>query len=508
MSVQTEITLPRLHYRIIETLAEKGPLTIADLAKILNVKEQNLMRPIEELRAMKLIVTERRPISEYTLTNEGLKYLMEGLPEERVLDLVLSENITSLKQLSEKVESEYRNIALTHLLRHKVVVIKGDKIIVQREKLEEFRQSRKKLREALGKVYSGEVTIPDEVLAELKRRKLVQVRRRMIILIKLSPDGVKAVREGRVKCVEFVTKLTRKMLLTGKWKSVVFKPFNVEVEVPVTYPGRKHPYLEFLDQVREILLSMGFEEVLGPHIELEFWNFDVLFQAQDHPAREIHDTFFLKQPKYGVVREKDLFTKVRMVHENGWITGSRGWRYKWNPLRALRLILRTQTTSVSVRVLYRVKDRIYKAFSLDRVFRPEKLDPTHSMEFHQCEGIVVGPNVNFKHLLGFLKEFSKRLGLEKVMFKPAYFPFTEPSVEGYVYHKRLGWIEVLPGGMFRPEVLRPLGVSYNVLAWGIGIGRLAMIILDLDDIRDLFTQDLDKLRKIKTPLIPGLVSRG
>ncbi|MEM2500102.1 MAG: phenylalanine--tRNA ligase subunit alpha, partial [Sulfolobales archaeon] len=148
--------------------------------------------------------------------------------------------------------------------------------------------------------------------------------------------------------------------------------------------------------------------------------------------------------------------------------------------------------------------------TIDRVFRPDTPDPTHLMEFHQLDGIIVGARVSFKDLLQFFREFARGLGLGEVRFKPAYFPFTEPSVEGYVKHLKLGWIEVLPGGMFRRQVLEPLGLrGYNVAAWGIGVDRVAMILLGISDIRDLYTDDVREIEKAELPrVILGAGSLG
>ena len=334
------------------------------------------------------------------------------------------------------------------------------------------------------------------------------MKKRIVLKLGLTDKGKIALKKKIIKPAKLVTRITPDIILERKWEEVIFKKFDVTVEVPVIYPSRKHPYMELLDEIREILISMGFEEMRGPHVELEFWNFDVLFQAQDHPAREIHDTFYLKYPKCGRVCDEELMKRIKLTHENGWITGSKGWRYSWSPRRALNLILRTQTTAVSVRTLYEKGEGEYRCFALDRVFRPETLDAKHSMEFYQLEGIIVGKNVTFRNLLGFFNEFAKRLELGKVKIKPAYFPFTEPSVEGFIKHPKLGWIEVFPGGMFRPEVLLPLGIKEcNVAAWGIGIDRIAMSILGIDDIRLLFSQDLNFLRERALPLLKSLALR-
>jgi len=188
-----------------------------------------------------------------------------------------------------------------------------------------------------------------------------------------------------------------------------------------------------------------------------------------------------------------VLERTREVHE-------RVWKYRWDPREALKLVLRTHTTPVSMRTIYSRKEGEYRVYSLDRVFRPDTPDPTHLMEFHQLEGIIVGKHVTFKHLLGFFKEFAKRLGLGEVRFRPAYFPFTEPSVEGYIKHPKLGWIEVFPGGMFRPEVLYAVGLkNHNVAAWGIGIDRIAMMVLNMNDIRNLYTNDVDIIRSTPLP---------
>jgi phenylalanyl-tRNA synthetase alpha chain len=261
---------------------------------------------------------------------------------------------------------------------------------------------------------------------------------------------------------------------------------------------------EFLKIVREIFIELGFEEVHGPIVEMEFWNFDALFQAQDHPAREIHDTFFLKLDLKGEV-DPQVAERVAKTHEDGWVTGSLGWRYKWSLEKALRLILRTQTTAVTIRTLHERGEGEYRVFTIGKVFRPETLDPKHSMEFYQADGIVVGKSVNFKHLLGILETFARKLGLSKVMFKPAYFPFTCPSAEGYVWHEKLGWVEFVGCGVFRPEVTIPAGVkNCKVLAFGMGLDRLAMTLLEIDDIRELHTPDIEKLKDYYARLVKKL----
>jgi phenylalanyl-tRNA synthetase alpha chain len=285
---------------------------------------------------------------------------------------------------------------------------------------------------------------------DLRRRNLIIERERKEISLELTDLGVKALK-GEVEVIEEISRLTSAHIIKGAWKKVRLKEYDVKASPPIIYPGRKHPYLEFLDEARRILLNMGFVEVKGPFVESQFWNFDALFQAQDHPAREIHSSFILKNPTVSKLEPNEYVKRVKAVHENGGNTGSRGWGYEWSFDLARKLILRSQCTSVSMRTLFRKKRAPLKAFTIDKVFRPDVLDKTHSMEFHQCEGIVLGEGLNFRHLLGYLKRFAWELGFKKVKFLPAYFPFTEPSAECFVHHHKLGWVEVLGAVLFRSD---------------------------------------------------------
>ena len=332
-----------------------------------------------------------------------------------------------------------------------------------------------------------------EWINELKRRGMIEVEVRKEVIIEATPKLIRKLKEGKIKEAKVITKITPEVIASGGWENAVIKEFDLTIDVPFKKPKRIHPYIQFLSYVREVLTGLGFKEVKGPHIELALWNFDLLFVPQYHPSRRETDVFYLKND-LGVKEDKQLIQKVKEIHESV-------LKYGWRPEEALKYVLRTHTTPVSLRTINKLGDGEYRAFSLDRVFRPDTPDQTHLMEFHQLEGIIVGKKITFSSLLGFFKEFAERLDLGEVRFRPAYFPFTEPSVEGYIRHPRLGWIEVFPGGMFRKEVLRPLGLSeeYRVAAWGIGIDRIAMMVLGLDDIRDLYTNNLELIEALPVP---------
>ena len=511
------ILLPTRQYEILR-LVNSGLNSLNEISRAMKTSASSLMRDLAELERRRLISTSKEIIYEVKLTNEGMKYALEGLPERLLLDFIVKNQIATInmKELFERVLStgvlsEKRElvIGMQHLIRRGACKIEEGRLILIQREVPRVLSELRSLEALMLKIKEGTYVPKDlKVLEELRRRKLVTVKRKVSLRLSLTDKSKAALNRGLVKAAKLVTRVTPEIILERKWNEVIFKKFDVTVEVPDIYPSRKHPYMELLDEIREVLVSMGFEEMRGPHVELEFWNFDVLFQAQDHPAREIHDTFYLRYPRNGTLLDEELMKRVKLTHENGWITGSKGWRYIWSPERALRLILRTQTTAVSVRTLYERGEGEYRCFALDRVFRPETLDAKHSMEFYQLEGIIVGKQVTFRNLLGFFNEFAKKLGLGRVKIKPAYFPFTEPSVEGFIKHPKLGWIEVFPGGMFRPEVLLPLGIKEcNVAAWGIGIDRIAMTVLGIDDIRLLFSQDLSFLRERSLPLLKSLVSR-
>jgi phenylalanyl-tRNA synthetase alpha chain len=263
---------------------------------------------------------------------------------------------------------------------------------------------------------------------------------------------------------------------------------DVEAKVPTTYVARIHPLKETINEIREIFVSLGFSEVLGNLAQPSFWNFDALFTPQDHPAREMQDTFYLKDMKASKFATSTQINQVSRSHK-------KGWRYDWNMSEAQRMALRTHTTCVTIKHLADNKPDESRIFSLGRVFRNEKVSYKHLAEFNQVEGVVIGKNVTLRDLMGLQEEFYRRIGLTKIKFWPTFFPYTEPSLQSMVYNDRLGkWIELFGMGIFRPEVTKPLGITKPVLAWGGGIERIAMLKYGLDDVREFYNNNLNWLR--------------
>jgi phenylalanyl-tRNA synthetase alpha chain len=284
------------------------------------------------------------------------------------------------------------------------------------------------------------------------------------------------------------------MLADGSWKRGAFRAYNIGVPPARLLPGRRNPYAAFLESVKDKLVSLGFEEFDGGIVETEFWNSDALFMPQFHSARDIHDVYYVKEPLKAKSIEEPYLSAVAAAHENGGRTQSRGWGYAFDREFTKRLILRSQGTVLSARALPKASVP-GKYFGIARCFRYDRVDATHLSDFYQTEGIVLGNEVNLRTLLGFLKMFATEVaGASEVKYVPGYFPFTEPSVEVHIKHPVLGWFELGGAGIFRPEVTEPLGVSVPVLAWGLGIDRMALMALGIKDIRELFSFDIEDVR--------------
>ena len=334
-----------------------------------------------------------------------------------------------------------------------------------------------------------------------QRRDIVIIEEKKTLKIKVTSLG-KELMSSDLRGEDLIEQLTPEILKSEKnWKGKKFRRYDILSPVPQISGGKRHFVNQAVDYGRKIWTELGFKEMTGNFVQSSFWNFDALFTAQDHPVRELHDTFFLGMK--GELPDKKLVDAIKKSHEQG-ISGSKGWGYSWNEEEAKRLVLRTHTTCLSAQKLYELsklplEKRKGKFFAIGRNFRNETVDWKHGFELLQTEGIVVDEDANFQNLLGYLTEFAKKMGFEKVRFRPAYFPYTEPSVEGDVWNEeKKEWVEYIAAGMFRPEVTEPLlGKPIPVLACGPGFGRMLMKFYDIKDLRELWENDLTKLRKMR-----------
>ncbi len=484
--MRNEFIFSEREYKLLKEIL-KNFVDLREISRLLNIPTATLNSWIEEMKSKGYVEILEEFYNKITLTDEGRLYSEIGLPEKRLALFLMKESPKTLEELKSHFDPRELDIAIMHGIKKGMIEYHQNKFrflslkkLKEEELLKEIREKEELL-----------VTNLDDTVKQLKKRGLVEISPFKVISVKASSQIINAFETKNYKVLSEVSKITGEMIASGKWKEFYLKPYNLEALPPLRYFGRSHIYMRFLDEVKQVLLEMGFEEYEDEFIIPELWNFDILFVPQDHPSREVQDTFRLNLPAADL--DENLVTSVKEMHENTFRT-SLGWDYKWDVNIARRYVLRTHTTPVSIKYIYLNKDREAKVFCISRNFRRDIPDKTHFIEFYQCEGIMIGKKLSFSNLLNFLKDFASRLGLEQIRFKPSYFPFTEPSVEGSVFHPKLGWIEALPGGMLRPEILKALKVNARVLAWGIGIDRLAMAVLGIEDIRELFSKDLDFLR--------------
>ncbi|MGE5555004.1 MAG: phenylalanine--tRNA ligase subunit alpha [Methanocella sp.] len=477
----------------VETLVEQcGFPDAAVMRAALTLQEQNLLS---------IQATTQNIIK---LTAEGKTYAQSDLPERKLIQEVAQMGgCADLKKAAEQagLEQQFVQIAQGWVIRKKWATYNSQNNTLTMQQATVPEGSDEVLLKTLAE--KGQVSLEslsNELKAaaeQLKKRKLVTIEPKTTRSLSITEEGKKAASTAIVTAPE-VTKLTPELIISGKWRETKFQKYNIEAPVAKTWPGKKHPYLMFLDDVRAKLIELGFQEMSGTQVETAFFNFDALNEPQDHPAREPTDVFYIKEPKYGdLASHSKAVEQVKQTHENGWITGSTGWGSKYTLEAAQRLILRSQGTCLSARTLesgnYTIPSR---HFAIARVYRPEITDRTHLSEFNQVEGIIIDEKLTLRDLLGVLGKFAIEIaGAEKVRFKPDYFPFTEPSVELSAYKTGYGWIEFGGSGIFRPEVTQPLGVKVPVIAWGLGVDRLFMMHSGISDIRQIFSQDLEWLRK-------------
>ena len=505
MSEDIEKTISELHIyekKLLKELESNPEATPEDIAENADMNIKSVMSAAGSLASKDIIEVHKDIQKTYMLTEDGMDYAEHGLPERKILNALVNKGQIDMKNLADEsgIDKKETNIAIGWLRRKNWAQI--DKGVV---KITEFGNEfasqldvDEKVLDYLKANADGVKFFADDLMSGLKklgnRKNIVDVKKETSHSFTILPKGEKILRHG-FTIKEQATQLTHEHLKEGEWKSLEYRPYDINAEAPVIFAGKKHPLRVIIDEIREIFLNMGFSEDKGEYVESAFWNFDSLFQPQDHAAREMQDTFYLKNPLTCDLPDADLVKLTAETHETGADTGSVGWQYDWSEDIARQSVLRTHTTGISTKHLFEHEPPI-KMFSVGRVFRRETFDYKHLPEFHQVEGLVCDENISFQNLLGTLKEFYKKLGFE-VRFRPAYFPYTYLSTETEIYlEEKESWIELGGAGMFRPEVLKPLGINQPALAFGLGIERLAMIRYDVEDIRMLYKSDIKWLREL------------
>ncbi|HEV8359927.1 MAG TPA: phenylalanine--tRNA ligase subunit alpha [Candidatus Thermoplasmatota archaeon] len=503
--------------KVLVALGELGTATPGQVAERTGQSSVEVMNASSWLRAKGLLVRDEKLRTFYGLGPEGKAYTDRELPERRLAEALLHgggavalDKFASLPEF--QANPDEVKIATGQAKRKGLIEIARGEAGPEARLTERGRgvaegeiMPDERVLEQLAQGEQAEDALDTGALrALLDRQNVVKKRESVAYTLQLSPKGQVMVAQG-VVLEEGLAQLTPELLQTGKWRDAKLRPYDVTTYAPEVTGGKKHPLRRVIDDIRAIFLEMGFEELEGPFVHTAFWDMDVLFVPQDHPAREMQDTFYLQEPATRALpsqgQEAKLVKTIRDIHERGGKTGSRGWGYQWSPAEAERLLLRTHTTVETIARLARAQDpeEPVKAFIVGRVFRKEAMDATHLPEFTQVDGIVMEPKANLRMLIGLLREFYAKMGATDVRVRPAYFPYTEPSLEVEVFYNNK-WIELGGAGIFRPEVTRPLGLKHPVLAWGLGLERLAMMKLGLKDIRQLYESDLDWLRRVPAQL--------
>ncbi len=469
----------------------KNKDTIKTLTEKTGLKESKVRRAVEWLKYKGMLDTTKKTRKIVNLGANGKQYLKKSLPEQRFLEA----GEHGLNKVREKagLSAEEFNYSLGFLKKGKVISIdKGIVKILNKKKIKELEKTRKTLK-TLDNVYYSSLNKEKQKIVDalIKRKDILVINEESEQIITLTKKGLKAKKTVGQK--KFIEKLTPNIIRSGEWKTSQMRAYDISAPAPKIFAGKNHPYTLFIEELKETLVSMGFEEMEGPLIEKSLYNCDALFMPQDHNARGIHDIFFTQSPKH--CKTLPDIKNLKSVHQDGWTTGSKGWGIKFSEEMCKRLVFRSQGTALSARTMMNQPKIPGRYFAVAKCFRPDVIDFKHNIEFNQVEGIVLDKNLNLKTLLGMLKMFAEKVANAKqVKYVPGYFPFTEPSVEIMAKVPGIGWIELGGSGIFRPEVTQPLGIKVPVIAWGLGLDRLFMIKEGISDIRDLFTQDLDWLR--------------
>lgn len=472
--------LSEIERKVILALSNK-PVSFAEISGITSLPVDSVRRASAWLSEKGFASIVEKESESFVLTSDGEKALSKGMPENILLEALsrLGGKATFAELEKESALSKQEFMAALGINKRKAFVV------IMQGKIEETgvaKEGESFSEQNLLRDVADSKLIDASIAIELVKRGLIEKKKVVERSIAISKSGVEA----------------KEVLSTQN----ISRAYDVSAPVPTIFLGKKAPYLQFLQQIRAKLVALGFKEMPTSLTVTEFYNFDVLFQPQNHPARTWTDTYQLKNPKKGALPEKKIVDSIKSAHETGGKSGSKGWRYDWSVDIAERLMPSAHGTAHSAKQLVSGVKTPGKYFAIARCFRPDVLDATHLMEFNQMEGFIIGEDLNFKHLLGMLKDFAIEVaGAEKVKFFPDYYPFTEPSVQLSAKHPELGWVELGGAGMFRPEMLDNIGIKGEAIAWGLGIDRLAMFKLGINDIRYLFSDDLGYLRNAKGVLL-------
>jgi len=454
-------------------------------------QEVEVMRALQWLENKGVLTIDAQTQEFVEFGKRGKELAEKGIPEKRFLKIIEKKSM-QLKDIAKAGNFGPEINACVGILRKMGAILVKDGMVIEMTKGGEIYLQHEDNQEKLLKALLEKKQIAQSALdADLQSGyELLKKARDAVKLVKRTSRTFALTDLGKELAAVDISKLqveeqvTPDMLSDGSWRDKKFRKFDVAINVPKVSGGRKHPVSESVEMIRDVYLQMGFQEMSGPWVETAFWCFDSMWVPQDHPARDVQDTFYLGRE--GSLPKKELVKKVKRAHEDGLDTGSTGYGNIWDENEARQLILRTHSTATTFRVLSELGNKDAKYFYVSNNFRNEAIDATHLAEFLQAEGFIVGDNLTLADLMGFVKEFYAKLGITKIRFKPTYNPYTEPSMEAHYYdEKKKKWYALINSGIFRPESLAPYGITKSIIAWGMGATRVASVLTGTSKLKDL-----------------------
>lgn len=487
---------------MLRLLARTNNASLAELEKHAELsRDQTLwsLHGLEDKGFVKLHYKEERKI---VLTTEGKKYVVNGLPESRLLQRIGKSEVKTAS-----LNSDEDRIGLQWLMRKKLAHVDNGalKITIAGEAAlrKEFPEER--LLMAIGKDGNHDKLASEyrEELDTLKRRGLLDIENvNTFEKVEITQSGKEAAKTSSENKDE-IGSVDREMIAKMSWKGREFSEYDISAKVEREFAAKRHVLKQTIDRIKDVYMSMGFKEISGPTIDSAFWVFDSLFVPQDHPARDKQDTFFLENPKDLEIEEKSYAKRIKNEHE-------KSWKYEWDIDKARQGVLRTHTTSVSARFVQEAVAKIIseeseealplKAFSLGRLFRNENIDYRHLADFYQHDGVIIGKDLTMANLFDTLIKIYAKLGI-KIKFKPSYFPFVEPAAEFYGYSDVTNeWVELGGSGIMRSEVTGISRSKISVLAWGAGVERVLLMSKDNDirSIAELYNNGIGFARNMRS----------
>jgi len=501
--------LPAQQVAVLQTANADEATSVDALAAATDLPPETVTGAVFELEDEGLVAVSERVDETVALTDEGREYVTDGLPEVRLYEAALEAGAdadpVSMGQVigASGLEGGAVDIALSNYARKGYGAIDSGEITADPD-ADPAADAEANALEALADADDApidSVDVDSETLEGLERRGLLERRESTIREVTLTERAVTELMAG-IETAETVGQVTPELLTSGEWEDVEFAEYNVEADAEQVEGGKVHILRQTAERVKDTLVGMGFQEMDGPHVDADFWINDCLFMPQDHPARTHWDRFALEQPTHIDDLPADLVERVERAHREGVGLDGEGYHSPWDEDFARALALRGHTTSLSTRYLSGEEvgdlEPPQRYFSVEKVYRNDTLDPTHLLEFFQIEGWVMAEDLSVRDLMGTFEEFYSQFGITDIQFKPHYNPYTEPSFELFGTHPTTGeLVEIGNSGIFREEMLEPLGVECDVMAWGLALERLLMLMYGFEDIRDIHGTlcDLELLRE-------------